>query len=141
MTAQRSRKEEKQYRQHRKKHVQKVCPFCDINPDEIVRTTKYFYVLRNIFPYSLWDGQEVSDHLMVVPKRHTDKLGGTTPEEAVAFLKIIDSYEAKGYNLYARSPSSSIKSVVHQHTHLMKPKGKQKRFLLMVRKPFIRIAL
>lgn len=140
MTAPRSRKEEKQYMRHHKLHHVSKCPFCEINPDEIVEETANYYVLCALFPYSMWDGQKIDDHLLISPKKHTDKLGGSSAEAAAEFLNIVDKYETDGYNLYARAPGSIIKSVVHQHTHLIKLVGKRKKFIFYIKKPYIRIS-
>ncbi len=139
MTATRSRKEEKEYKEFRKT-APKDCPFCNVSTDDedFIEETEYFVVIKNKFPYSLWDYQGVSSHLMVVPKEHTDNLSKLPGEAAVEFVKIISKYEEKSYNIYARAPSSVIKSVVHQHTHLIKPTGRPKRFVFLLRKPFVR---
>lgn len=84
----------------------------------------------------MWDGQGVLDHLMIVPKAHTDKLGGLSEQAAIEYLQLIDRYETKGYNLYARAPGSTVKTVVHQHTHLILLDGQDRRFVLALRKPF-----
>lgn len=141
MSATRSRKEEKAYKQYQKTVDSSTCQFCAINKknEQFISSTKSFKVIRNIFAYSIWDGQVVTDHLLVIPKRHTDSLGGFSPSEAAELLKTLDGYEKEGYNVYARAPSSTIKSVVHQHTHLIKTAGAPKKFIFLLRKPYIRI--
>ena len=138
MTAPRSTKEEHWYRKHRKREVNDGCPFCAIEKGhpQYVRETAHLKVIRNRTPYSLWDSQGVVDHLMIVPKKHTNKLGSLGSAAALEFIKLVDEYESKGYNLYARSVDSSNRSVVHQHTHLIKLDGKEKSFLFMVKKPW-----
>ncbi len=103
---------------------------------QFVRETKHLKVVRNRTPYSIWDSQGVLDHLMIVPKQHTDKLGHLNDEAASEFVKLIDEYEEDGYSFYARALNSTVRSVVHQHTHLIKLDGKKRNFLLMVRKPW-----
>ena len=103
---------------------------------QFVRETKHLKVVRNRVPYSLWDNQRVLEHLMIVPKIHTGKLGDLGEAGAVEFIKLIDEYESAGYNIYARSVDSTNRSVVHQHTHLMKLGGKEVDFLFMLRKPW-----
>ena len=76
---------------------------------------------------------------MVIPKKHIDSLNDLTTDEAVEFVGLIGSYESRGYNVWARAPQSVIKSVVHQHTHLIKPGTKKKRFVLYNKKPYIRL--
>jgi diadenosine tetraphosphate (Ap4A) HIT family hydrolase len=73
---------------------------------------------------------------MIVPKVHTDRLGELDSNAAVEYVKLIDRYESEGYKLYARTPSSVVKSVKHQHTHLLQLDGKEKHFVFLLRKPF-----
>ena len=72
---------------------------------------------------------------MVVPKIHTDSLNDFKPQQAAEYLKILGEYEKKGYNVYARAPNSKIKTITHQHTHLISAKGK-KKFIFYTNKPF-----
>jgi diadenosine tetraphosphate (Ap4A) HIT family hydrolase len=96
-------------------------------------------VIRNIFAYSIWDGQQVDDHLMVIPKKHTDTLADLNEKEAVDYVRVISAYELNGYNVYSRAPQSAIKSVIHLHTHLIKTSGPPKKVVFLARKPYIRI--
>ncbi len=141
MSATRSRKEEKVYKKYQAESNKESCPFCAIRKGDkqFLDETKSFKLIRNIFAYSIWDGQRVTDHIMIVPKKHTDKLEDLDSKEAIEFLKIIGKYEKRGYNMYSRAPSSKIKSVVHQHSHLIKTQGAPKKFLFLLRKPYIRI--
>ena len=85
------------------------------------KTTKEF-LIKNRFPYSIWDGQIVVDHLMITPKEHTDNLSGTPDKGKIEYLDIIKKFEDKGYNIYARAPVSKIKP---SHTNIptsLKPK-------------------
>lgn len=138
MTATRSRKEEKIYKAYQKQRKTDTCSFCEINKssDQYVDSTKYFKIIRNIFAYSIWDGQKVVDHLMITPIKHSDNLANMKPEEKIEYVDILAKYEALGYNVYARAPSSIIKSVVHQHTHLIKTEGESKKFVLLIRRPW-----
>lgn len=138
MTAQRSTKEARHYGKKRRNDENAACPFCAINTGhpQYVSETKHLKVIRNRTPYSLWDSQGVLDHLMIVPKTHTGKLGDLGTEAAQEFIEVIDRYEENGYAFYGRAPGSAVRSVVHQHTHLLKLDGKKRTFLLMVRKPW-----
>lgn len=141
MTAPRSRKETKLYNKHRSALDKTRCTFCDIDEHdaEFVREEHGFKVIRNKFPYSIWDSQRVVDHLMIVPVQHTDTLADLTPEQAAYYLKLVGAYEQQGYNLYARAPGSVIKTIVHQHSHLIKTEGAPKKLVFLLRKPYIRI--
>ncbi|HWT40166.1 MAG TPA: hypothetical protein VN081_02745 [Dongiaceae bacterium] len=142
MTAPRSTKEERSYQKQRKQEVSDTCPFCTINAGhpQYVHETAHLKVIRNRTPYSLWDSQGVVEHLMIVPKQHTSKLGDLGEKAALEYIKLVDRYESAGYNLYARSVDSTNRSVAHQHTHLIKLDGKERTFLLMMKKPwYVRI--
>lgn len=141
MTATRSRKEEKDYKKYLKTINHTDCVFCVIKKgnEQLVEETKNFKVIKNIFAYSLWDGQAVTDHMMITPKKHSDSLANMRPKEKVEYVDLIEKYEKLGYNIYARAPSSVIKSVIHQHTHLIKTEGSSKRLVLLLRKPYFRI--
>lgn len=141
MTATRSRKEEVGYKRSLRSTDKTECPFCKENDSSLIEDGKSFRVIRNIFPYSLWDGQDVEDHLMITPKKHTNSLAGLSSKEKAEYVDLISKYEALGYNLYARAPKSKIKSVVHQHTHLIKNIGETRRFVFLLRKPYIRVVL
>ena len=140
-----TRKERQAYNKLRRfDNARDDCTFCIMTTDnpQFVREGEHFRVIRNRTPYSFWDGQGVVDHLMIVPKQHTDRLGKLSPEAAVEYMSIIEEHESKGYNVYARAPGSSAKSVVHQHTHLIKTDGKGHRLLVHVRWPlYARIRL
>jgi diadenosine tetraphosphate (Ap4A) HIT family hydrolase len=133
----RSRREERAYKTHRENQP-KGCVFCAIknNSPQLVGQTRSFKIVRNIFAYSLWDSQIVTDHLIIVPKRHIDSLDKLSSNAATEFLKLISDYEKMGYNVYARAPGSIMKSVLHQHTHLIKTEGKPKNLFFFIRKPF-----
>lgn len=137
----RSLKENITYNKYRRSFKGKGdCVFCEITADssEHINETHHFKVIIAKFPYSLWDDQSVDDHLMIVPKKHTDALSDLTPKEAKEFVVLMSSYEKRGYNVWARAPQSTTKSVVHQHTHLIKPGKKVLKLLFYIRKPYVR---
>ena len=137
----RSRKETLTYRKVQAGGaLNKNCVFCGMDPSskDRILTTKSFFVIKNIYQYTSWDNQQVEDHLMIVPKKHTDTLSDLTRDEAVEYVDLMGSYESRGYSVWARAPQSSIKSVVHQHTHLIKAGQKTHRFLFYLRRPYVR---
>lgn len=139
----RSRKETKIYKNYaRKVQADGICEFCKVNEGnpQFVAATTSFKIIKNTFPYSFFDYHKVSDHLLVIPIKHTDTLSSLSPKEASEYIQLISSYESKGYDVFARAPSSKQKSVTHQHTHLIKPVGKELRTIIYTKKPFIRIA-
>ncbi len=143
----RSRTTTKQYAWHTKKrHYTKEkateCDFCTLlkHPTaQVVAVYEHCSVIKNNFPYDMWDHYGVNDHLMVVPKRHVVSLGDLTPEEQLDCLKAITKYEADGYSIYARAPSNKGKSITHQHTHLIKTDDKRKKFILYLAQPYLRL--
>jgi diadenosine tetraphosphate (Ap4A) HIT family hydrolase len=137
----RSAKLERVYIKHLKNADVSSCSFCDINKghDQFIEATKFFKIIRNRFPYTFWDGQGVSDHLMVVPRRHINSLTTLNDKEKIEYVTILQKYEEQDYNVYARAPLSVMKSIVHQHTHLIKTNGTVNKFVLTLRKPLIRI--
>lgn len=143
MTATRSRKQSLKYDAYRARLDDSHCQFCTIKAGDtqLVAETAHFKVVHNLFPYSFWDSQRVVDHLMILPKQHTDTLKDLTPNEAAEFVQLMSDYENQGYNVYARAPSSSVKTVVHQHTHLIKTAGGLRRLVFMLRRPYVRIVV
>lgn len=134
----RSRKQAKIYDKHLNKIQGDECSFCLIhkNSEQFILETKSFKLIKNIFPYSLWDGLRVEDHLLLVPKKHTDTLSDLSPNESKEYIELVSEYELKGYNIYARAPSSIRKTVIHQHTHFIKTSGSVKKAIFTVYKPF-----
>lgn len=145
MTAQRSTKQIKLYRQHLKQvKLEKLgCAFCaiDSKDKQFISQTKHLKVIHNIFPYSIWDNQTVRDHLMVVPKDHVHTLANLGHEALLELAKVISKYEREGYCIYARPSGSVLKSIPHQHTHLLKLSNRRIKALLYMFKPSFRLVI
>lgn len=141
MAIARSRRNEKAYRKYLANNKE-VCAFCSINKGhpQYIAETKSFKVVRNDFPYKVWNRQVVIDHLMVIPKKHIRSLAELTADEAAEYVKLIGGYEQRGYHMYARATNSATRSFVHQHTHLIQGDGRLHRFLLFVYKPYVLIS-
>jgi diadenosine tetraphosphate (Ap4A) HIT family hydrolase len=141
MIGPRTRKELLRYLKHLRQKDPSTCDFCGITKDSprVIEQTKSFQIIHNDYPYSLWDAQGVIDHLMIVPIKHIDDLGAMTKDEKIEFVDLLTKYDDKGYNIYARALSSAVRTIGHQHTHLIKTTGKIKSFFLMFKKPFFRI--
>ena len=137
MTMNRTRKNHRVYATYAKKAKKQDCDFCNFNTrdKQVVASVDDFWIINNIFPYDMWDSAGVKDHLMVVPKRHADAIGDFTAKEQTSFAKILGNYDKKGYSIYARAPGNVIKSVVHQHTHLIALDNKPKKALIYLKKP------
>lgn len=131
------------YRKTRKKYVGHAkpitCDFCnplDMNPRIVYESTHCFVIPNRIF-YDVWELRDVLDHLMVIPKDHAMSLQDLSPEARLDLMNVMAKYESENYNIYARTPSSTTRSVVHQHTHLIKTKDESGKGALILKKPYI----
>lgn len=110
------------YKKYRKQNPD-GCGFCTAISDQtnqVVRTEASLTVLRNLYPYTRWDGGSVQDHLMIVPIRHITNLASFTADEMMEYFTILAEYESKGYSFYIRSDANKSKSMAHLHGHLLK---------------------
>ena len=116
----------------------KGCPFCNTEGQgAIVQESRHAYVMENKFGYDLWEFRNVSEHLMVIPKRHVKSIAELTTDERKDIIDILSAYEAENYNIYARAVESVQRTVpLHQHTHLIKTDNKQAHGALFLRKPY-----
>lgn len=116
------------------------CTFCNEYEikTNIVFENETMIVIPNRVKYDMFEGQRVTDHFMVIPKRHVETLGGFTEQEMIDQMRIAGQYEKQGYDVYARGVGNPTRTVKHQHTHLIKCENKHKlpRFLLFIRKPY-----
>lgn len=117
----------------------KICVFCFDPPKDskIIEQTAHFFVVANIFPYKSWDGQNVLEHLLLVPKMHAMGAKEFSPEMTKDYSQQLSKYESCGYNIYTRGQNATAKSISHHHTHLIKTDNKPPRLLLFLRKPRI----
>lgn len=114
------------------------CDFCDMakTPNQIMETSRHAWIVRNRVSYDVWELRDVTDHLMVVPKRHVRSLEELNDAEKLDIMNVMARHEANDYNVYARSVHSVSRSVGHQHTHLIKTGHKRGHGMLMLRKPY-----
>jgi diadenosine tetraphosphate (Ap4A) HIT family hydrolase len=96
--------------------------------------------MRPSVPYDVFEGRKVLDHLMVIPRRHVESIADFTPEEMLDTMHVIAEYERQGYNAYIRGVGS-VRSVRHQHTHLIKIQNEKMKFVLFLRWPYLVIKL
>ncbi|HET8690355.1 MAG TPA: hypothetical protein VFL81_02875 [Candidatus Saccharimonadales bacterium] len=102
---------------------QPPCPFCDIEAGDpgVVLEEGSMYVIKNRFPYSIYDGQEVTDHLLLIPKRHIISLGGLALREKDDYFALYAKLEDEGYSAMTRAPGTNSRSVQgHVHTHQLR---------------------
>lgn len=138
----RKRQNQKEYLKYLQQHPKtKACVFCTIHsrPEEIVATFTFFYVAIAIAKYDMWDNLGVEEHLMIIPKRHLIGVDEFNPEESQQFFSIISEYEKEGFSLYQRAPTNMGKSVMHQHSHLLRLDNNPKKFVIYLNNPHINI--
>lgn len=135
----RNRRNQLSYKRFAKNNDKATCDFCNFtkNHDQIIKELRYFWIARNIFPYDVWDTTGVNDHLLLVPKRHVDSVGHFNIREQAEYAKIIGEYDLRGYSIYARARSNIIKSIPHQHSHLIAISNKPKKALFYLNRPYI----
>ncbi len=136
----RVRKNQRNYINHKQNDQYKDCVFCSQDPNrlsKVLEDHKDYYVIENMFPYDVWDGCDIEEHLMIIPKQHTDSLARLSQKSRHVLIDAIAQYEDKGYSIYARSAGDITKSIVHQHTHLIKLGKWRKKFVLYLRKPHL----
>lgn len=117
----RTRKQAHDYTKHRQ-GTPDGCQFCAFTRDteQVIDELPQFWIVRNIFPYAIWDDYHVNEHLMIVPKRHVVSLAEFTDEEKLGYVNLIAEYEHRGYSVYSRTDNGPTKSIPHQHTHLIR---------------------
>lgn len=100
------------------------CPFCRHSKEEEDRV-----LCGNALAYCLLNFEPLKDgHVMVIPRRHVQRLQDLTPEEAHAmnaFTDLMVDLLAKefGENPAIRINSGGHKSQPHLHTHVLPSKG------------------
>lgn len=138
-TLNRTKKATKDYAKRLQVYTTSACTFCTLEGeiDLFEKPSKHFVLLEARWGYDFWDMFGVEEHLMLVPRRHTDTISEFNEKELLEYSKRIQEFEANGYNVYLRAPASGQKSVAHQHTHFIKPYGKRKKIVVYLQKPFI----
>lgn len=117
------------------------CPFCDEKSQtgKVIYENNSIYVIPNLTKYDLWEMVDVTDHLLVIPKRHVTALSQLSKAERLDIMNTCADYEEKGYSVYARGVGFIKRSVEHQHTHLIKTKNVKARLMLFMKRPYILI--
>jgi diadenosine tetraphosphate (Ap4A) HIT family hydrolase len=117
--------------------LDKLCPFCSLPSEQIVKRYKDFLVVKNLYGYQFWEFMDVTEHLMIIPKRHIQSIVELSKTEKQELIDIMGEWEDSGYNVYLREKESAMKSVPHQHSHLIKTKNKVAKFALYIRRPYL----
>lgn len=119
-----------------------ICTLCaDDNKSRIINENDSMFVLPNRVSYDIFEGMRVLEHLMIVPKNHRESLAEFTERERIDFMTLASYYESQGYTILARGKGSHMRSVNHQHTHLLKLDNQKARVYFYLRKPYFMIKL
>jgi diadenosine tetraphosphate (Ap4A) HIT family hydrolase len=134
----RARKTQKAYWQYLKA-TNHPCVFCaeETIAKQKIGETEYFWLLTNLFPYETWDYHTIKDHIMAVPKRHMTSISQLNPAETKEYIELLCKYEASGYSVYSRTPSSKAKSIPHLHTHFIKLGDQKSNLVFYISKPYM----
>lgn len=136
----RSAETEEIYKDYLSKKDPSICQFCNLESERIIKKYDHLFVIENIFPYELWDSCKVEEHYMLLPKRHIASKSEYTPEEKDEFMDIVSEYEGRGFSLYSRGNNSVMKSVMHQHSHLIKLDNSSRiSYLFFNQDPYVRV--
>lgn len=136
----RSRVMQKKYLEYLDSTKKADCVFCAIpeeEPGSIIKENEHTFVVKNRFGYTVWDGCEVLEHLMIIPKVHRDVLESFTKKESDEWVRVCAEYERKGYSLYTRSLDNITRSILHHHTHFIRLGNRRKKYIIYLRKPHI----
>lgn len=134
----RNNKNNRRYNKYKKHNAESDdCPFCDLSDKSIiVEERKHCFVRRNVFPYSFWDYHDTVEQLMVIPRRHINRLSELTSAELKELMSVILGYEEDGYDIYARSMNNKVRTAPHQHTHLIKTGDRTARAAFYINRPY-----
>jgi diadenosine tetraphosphate (Ap4A) HIT family hydrolase len=114
------------------------CNFCHPDTKErILYENKTMYVVANRVAYDIFEDRKVTEHLMVIPKKHHDSIQTFSSEEKCDAMDVMGEYESKGYSVYARGLGGPTRSVKHQHTHLIKLVDAPSKLIIYTRKPYV----
>jgi len=102
------------------------CLFCEIQGESeeeralILKKGRHWFVILNLFPYT-------NGHIMIVAKRHIERLSDITAEEGEELVELLslceralhEAYHPEGLNVGANLGASAGAGVVgHLHFHL-----------------------
>lgn len=95
------------------------CPFCSLSHNEIISENMSAFLTYALAPY-------IRHHLLVVPKRHIEKIGEATPEEEkdisdlqMEALNLLHKLGHENVTFLARDGENSGKSIHHIHYHVV----------------------
>lgn len=97
------------------------CPFCDLKEKYLIYERNNVVLTVNLFPY-------IDGHLMVIPKRHIEKLSELTHDEWLVIKELVDAgvrvlkaeFNYDNINvLYREGNKESGSSLKHLHVHIL----------------------
>ena len=99
----------------------KNCIFCKIEKLRIVDKTKFFYVIRDLYPVTYL-------HTLIIPTRHIETYFDLNPEELYELSDIIKEHRNRiikldesvtAFNIGVNSGEDAGQTVMHCHVHLI----------------------
>ena len=96
------------------------CPFCEIDPGEILFANDLALVLVDRYPVA-------EGHMLVIPRRHFESYFDATPDEIAALHLLtiqcrdyLDKrFQPDGYNIGINIGKPAGQSIFHLHIHLI----------------------
>lgn len=114
----RTPEEQERYKKYLESIPEKECVFCTKRNLDVVFEGIDFYIAKNQFPYTWFDGYEVIDHHLIIPNSHDEYIFQTymSPQ----YLNMLRAYSNEGVIIFTRGKDSKNKTIKHVHTHLIK---------------------
>jgi hypothetical protein len=95
------------------------CALCD-EARVVVNEQGPVRVIQNDFPYAVYQGLPVKEHMMAVTARHVSDLADLTAEEAAVYWRVCAEYNKRSYTLFTQAATKSQRSIPgHIHTHMI----------------------
>lgn len=97
-----------------------VCPFCNHEPDLLVRSSEHGLIIRDRHPVS-------PGHLLVIPRRHVASFFTLDPLEQADLLNLIvaaqrlaaDGHRPDGVNVGLNDGTAAGQTIAHCHWHVI----------------------
>ncbi|MDP2238603.1 MAG: HIT family protein [Burkholderiales bacterium] len=102
------------------KTPEKKCPFCNIDPEQIIVEHPLAVAKHDGYPLT-------KGHTLIIPRRHVASFFDCTAEERQAMLELLDDAKAildkahapDGYNIGLNNGAAAGQTVMHVHMHLI----------------------
>lgn len=113
------------------------CVYCSNGELDITDSHTNFWIVASKFKYEIWDDHPVTEHYLLIPKRHVVVMKDFTGDESTEYFRLLSQYESEGYSIYSRAPTDPARSVAHFHTHFLKIGAAQVDAMVYLRKPHV----